>query len=75
MKNPSTHTGKLEIMERLKNSYNGNPRFRCYIAGVSFVTKPDCMYGYRIENYQGRELTVVLATHYNKTTLMQIKAI
>jgi len=69
MKNISIHTGELQILERLNNSASGNPRFRCYVGGVSFVTKPDSAYAYDIQNLEGKKVTVSIGTHYGKATL------
>ena len=73
MKNISRHVGKLEILERLKNSTNGNPRYRCYVAGVHFVTKADCSYSYSLPNYQDKEAVVTVGIHYGKATLDTIE--
>ena len=69
MKNITMHTGKLKVLERLKNSANGNPRYRLYVSGVSFVTKPDSAYSYDVGNLEGKTVTVSVGTHYGKATL------
>jgi hypothetical protein len=78
MKNVSQHTGTLRIIERLNNSRNGNPRYLGYIDetggghGVSFYTESDSMYGYELPNYDDKQITVQIGTHYGKPTLHKI---
>lgn len=72
MKNITQHTGKLEIIERLPNSINGNPRYLCRIDGYTFRTAPDSSYGYSLPNHDGKVTTVTLGTHYGKCTLNSI---
>ena len=43
MKNVTSHTGILEIVKRMDNSVNGNPRFMLRCDGWTFCTQPDCM--------------------------------
>lgn len=80
MKNITINRGKLQMIKRLKNSRNGNPRFKLAIVdhngnGFSFVTKPDSMIAYLIENYIGQQIEAVLGSYYNKTTLINFKPI
>lgn len=59
-----TVTGKLNIIERLKSSTNGNPRYSFVLVdsegNLSELVKTcvDCSYGYAINNYQNKVLTV-----------------
>ena len=73
MKNISQHTGTLEMLKRLPNSLNGNPRFKLRCDGWTFSTTPDSMNGYVVENYVGKEVIVTLGTHYNQCQLDTIK--
>lgn len=73
MKNITSHTGTLKVVERLNNSVNGNPRFRCYVNGVSFTTKPDSAYAYDIQNLEGKQVTVTVGTHYGTCQLNSIE--
>ena len=69
MKNVTRHTGTLHIVERLPNSYNGNPRYLAIVDGWSFRTKVDSDYGYTLPNHAGKKVTVEIGTHYGITQL------
>ena len=69
MKNISRHVGKLELIKRLPNSVNGNPRYLLYCAGVSFKTTVDSSYGDSVPNDIGKECEVTVGTHYNTCQL------
>lgn len=79
MKNLSTESGTLHIIERLPNSVNGNPRFLCFInrdiggTGWTFRTKPDCSYSYDIQNLNGKRVTATIGEYYGKCTLNTIE--
>jgi hypothetical protein len=78
MKNISRHHGILNIVERMNNSVNGNPRYRIFIAdssgnGVSCVTAPDSDHGYSITNFSGQEVSVTIGTYYGTATLNSIE--
>ena len=74
MKNITQHTGTLRIIKRLKSSYLGNPRFLATIDwGVTFKTSVDSMLGYSIQNYDNKQVTVTIGTHYGTATLNSIK--
>ena len=51
MKQITTHTGILKLVERMNNSVNGNPRYKLLITDMIFYTAPDSMLGYEIPNY------------------------
>lgn len=72
MKNLSSHNGILTIIKREKSSYYGNPRYLCFVSGVSFYTAPDSMHGYSISNYEGKAVNVTIGTYYGKPTLNSI---
>jgi hypothetical protein len=72
MKNITRHTGILEIVERLNNSKNGNPRFLCIVDGYTFRTAVDSSHGYSIQNFEGKQVEVSIGTHYGNTTLNSI---
>ena len=83
MKNITRHTGKIRLIERLKNSENGNPQFILGVfdrpekgLGWAFRTPKDSMLGYEIQNYIDRDVdvTVTLGTHYGVCTLNSIEA-
>ena len=69
MKSITRHTGTIEIVERLPNSYYGNPRYLFRIDGYTVRTKPDSSYAYSLPNYNGKKCTVTIGTHYGKPTL------
>jgi hypothetical protein len=73
MKNLSRHNGTLEIIERLPNSYYGNPRYLATVGGFSFRTAPDSSMAYSLPNYRGKRVEVLLGSYYGKTTLHSIK--
>jgi len=84
MKNITRHTGKIRMIERLKNSKNGNPQFILGVfdypekgLGWSFRTPKDSMLGYKIQNYIGldADVTVTIGTHYNTCTLNSIEGL
>jgi hypothetical protein len=73
MKNITRHTGTLEIIERLKNSAFGNPRFLLRIDGITCRTAPDASLGYSVQNYDGKTVTATIGTYYGVTTVGSIK--
>jgi len=78
MKNISTHTGIIRMIERLNNSRNGNPRYLCFIdetdkgKGFTFYSQVDHSHGYSLPNYFDKNLTITIGTHYGKPTLDKI---
>lgn len=53
-------TKTIDHLERMNNSYNGNPRFRVYFTdGTSYRTSPDAMFCYGIENPEYRAPALV----------------
>jgi len=73
MKNITQHTGIVTDIKRLESSKNGNPRFEFIIDGYRARTKPDSSYGYSIQNYEGKEITVTLGSHYGFLSLNSIE--
>lgn len=73
MKNVSTHCGTLEMVERMPNSKNGNPRYKMRVSGVSFVSQVDSSHGYSLPNDWGKTVQVWVGTHYGKATLDSYK--
>lgn len=69
MKNLTTHRGRLDIIERLPNSRNGNPRYLARVDGYTFRTTLDSSYGYKLTNYDGKLVKVQLGTHYGVLSL------
>lgn len=64
--------GKLLIVERLKNSYSGNPRYLCMVGETAFYTKPDSVHGYSITNHRDTDITVELSMYRGKLSLDRI---
>ena len=84
MKNITRHTGKIRLIERLKNSRDVNPQFILGVIddpekglGWTFRTPKDSMLGYKIKNYIDRDVdvTVTIGTHYNTCTLNSIEGL
>lgn len=75
MRNITRHTGKLEIIERLKSSYNGNPRYLISIDGYHCKTGVDSSYGYCVTNYDGKQVEATMGLHYGTMTLDSLKGL
>lgn len=75
MKNITQHTGKLSIVERLQNSYNGNPRYLISVGDVVCKTGVDSMHGYSIGNYEGCTVAAKIGTHRGVLSLCSIEKI
>jgi hypothetical protein len=73
MKNISRHVGKLEILDRLPSSTNGNPRYLLRVAGFTCKTPVDSMYGYSVPNYNGKDVVATIGTHYGTATLASVQ--
>lgn len=72
MKNITTHTGELKLIERMKNSELGNPQLMLTCDGYEFRTPANSTLGYRAKNYIGKNVTVNIGTHYGCLTLHSI---
>ena len=79
MKNVTSHTGILEIVKRMDNSVNGNPRFELeiktapYAVIETFRTRNDDMINYMLEGWLGQPVEVEIGTHYGKPTCNWLK--
>lgn len=73
MKDVKTYTGKLEVVQRLDNSFNGNPRYQFTVGGVAAITQADCSYGYSITNFDGKMVKARIGTHYHKLMLDRLE--
>ncbi len=69
-----TLKGKIDYIERLNNSVNGNPRFNISINGLILTTKSDYSYVYNIENLY-RKNTIVNITYYETKKSFRIETI
>ena len=74
MHNITSHKGTLNIIKRLASSYNGNPRYLLTVDGFKCRTGVDSSHGYCVTNYNGREVTATIGTHYGQATLEGIQA-
>ena len=70
--NEETITGKLTDLTRLPSSRNGNPRWKATVSGVTFSTDPDSSYGYELQNYEDKHITVKVRHLKRFTRLLQI---
>jgi hypothetical protein len=84
MKNLQKYTGELVIVERMKSSVNGNPRYKLFLGwtneqgkidGVCFVTGVDSSHCCSIRNYEGQTVTVEIGEHRGQLTLNDIKKV
>lgn len=73
MRNVTNHVGKLEILERLPSSKNGNPRYRVSVDGFSCVTDVDCVLGYKVPNFDGKKVEATIGNRYGRATLRSVK--
>ena len=73
MRNETRHIGTLEIIDRLPNSVNGNPRYLLRVDGHTCRTAVDSMLAYSITNYEGLRVEAIIGTHYGKATLASIR--
>ena len=67
------HKGKLEIIERLKHSINGNPRFLLRVGDCVCRTAPDSSLGYSVQNWEGQKVVATIKTYYGKATVKRIR--
>jgi hypothetical protein len=80
MKSITRHTGTLELVERMKNSLNGNPQFMLALIehseqrlGWKFRTKANAMHAYKVEGFLGKKVTVTIGTYRGNATLNTIE--
>ncbi len=73
MKNITRHTGKLEIVQREKSSFYGNPRYLVMVDGYTAKTMPDSSLGYSITNFDGKIVTCEIGTHYGVRSIQNVK--
>jgi hypothetical protein len=72
MKNVTRHFGTLEIIERLPQSRNGNPRYLVSVDGSVCRTAPDSQVAYVLSNFEGKKVEAKIGTHYGVATLADI---
>jgi arginyl-tRNA synthetase len=69
MKNMTRHTGKLDIIRREPSSCNGNPRYLLRVDGWTCYTAPDSALGYKVKDFDGKQVVAIIGTHYGRPTL------
>ena len=74
MRNCRRHTGTLEIVERLNNSTNGNPRWLVVLDGINCRTAVDSDDGYGITNFDGKPVSADIGIYYGKYTIQNIRS-
>ena len=71
-------SGKVKVMERLKSSTCGNPRYSFVIihdnGEISYLikTKPNSQFGYSITNYEGKTITIEAGYYRNELALIDV---
>ena len=75
MKNLSQHTGILKIIARLESSYYGNPRFLISVDGFKCKTTVDSMFGYSVQNFDGKKVKATIGTHYGAAHLNSLEGV
>lgn len=67
--------GKLNIINRLTSSVNGNPRFLVEIDNKYFKTTPDSMLAYGIDNFDNKQVIATVGRHYGQASVLNIREI
>jgi len=75
MKHCTQHTGILTIIERATSSRNGNPRYVVRLDGITCRTGVDAALGYSITNFDGKEVTATIGTHYGTVTIEDVREV
>lgn len=73
MTNLTGHTGKLEIIERLPSSRNGNPRWPLRVDGWTCRTAVDSSLGYSVTNFDGKRVVATIGSFRGVATLDSVK--
>lgn len=73
MQKESIVNGKLNVIERLPSSLNGNPRYLVEINGTGYRTKPDTSLGYSITNYEGKSVEAKVKIYRGKWAIESIE--
>jgi hypothetical protein len=72
MKNRTRHTGRLNIIERLPQSTNGNARFLLEVDGWTCRTAVDSSIANDVKNFDGKRVDAIIGTHYGMATLSDV---
>ena len=73
MQTELTLTGKLENIERLPSSANGNPRYTFTVNNIACRTKPDTGVAYSLPNYDDKQVIITARNYYGYLSLITIK--
>lgn len=73
MHNRQTVTGRFHVLERLNNSYYGNPRFLVSIDDIVCRTMVDSGEAYGINNHRGAIVTADVGIHYGHRVIENIR--
>lgn len=73
MKNITTHHGKLELVQRLPSSRNGNPRYLLRLDGWTCRTPVDSSLGYKVQNLFGETVKGSIGTFRGVATLGDVE--
>ena len=72
MNSITSHKGLLKIVGRMPSSAFGNPRYTVRIDGFTCVTGVDSTHGYSVPNFDGRDVSATIGTHYGIATLRTV---
>jgi len=73
--NTETAIGKLNVLERLKSSFVGNPRYLIEINGTAYRTEPNSSLGYSVTNYDGDQVRAQVRIYRGKWAIQSVKTI
>lgn len=73
MKNVQEYTGTLYIIDKMKNSINGNPRYMVLVGDTVAYTTVDSGIAYSIGNYDGKRVQASIGSHYKTTSIADVK--
>jgi hypothetical protein len=74
MKNLTSHNGKLEILKRLPNSRNGNPRYLLRVDGWTCRTPVDSSLAYGVTNFNGKNVKATIGSFRGVAMLDSVEA-
>ncbi|WP_372611000.1 hypothetical protein [Halomonas sp.] len=67
--NKQTVTGTLTIVERMRSSPSGNPRFLVRVGNTLYRTMPDSDFGYDVTNLEGKEVEVAVRMYHEHPSI------
>lgn len=75
MPDRTTVTGKLVIVERMKNSTYGNPRYKVLIGEHAYATPPDAGWVYGIANHRDATVTATVGMRRGVATVFSVEPV